>query len=1386
MILKPIAANIQNTLYQKIAMLEAGQGGSIGRDGYGDWTSKNIDSTMPQAGSQNYMFTRSPYMKMTSFTTGTNYLGEPIILMGGELDRFGNIKGDFVGGKYSSTDYRRDLPVRPLPGIKDVSVEYKGGGMKLGAIRTADINWTCWSWEELERLTPHFLAPRRTVLIEWGWSGFGDLKDVETFVYTKPFEVLDPAGGEDADGRPNVVNTDARTFDKSKIVNMNQRLLAHIQIQNGHYDAMLGLVTSFDWTINDEGGFDCTTTIISQGISLLQSTQKGDDVSKFENLPLVGRVKGKDGQFLSWNERSGNAAGQSTGWDETLRERSAYITFREYMSDFRSQVEYSYMKPSTESQTGRLQPIVRIGLTKPKGMRELNPKLIEPKYNKGVMNIGKKKGDNYFVSWGWFEDNVLSRFFGKISDSSGIKRVLCEFRSGKQSVDDKGLFKVVKKNDIWGPLYEENQFVNSKYLITVDSSKWLIPKEDDDIYKFFTIAKLQIAKSYASDSPKLPIRSILFNAGYLSDKMKGTTDITQAIMNVWDDFSRTYGGVYKFKIEFDDNNSRLCLVEESHTDVSVISLLERRVHYELTGVPHYPRLFVFPVMEKGSIVKTQTLNAKLPDRMQVAAMYGVKEQSITDKENTTYEDLIGLSWGQLSSTKKSDNTTKKSDSERKKERYDDLMTGDIDFPSRMNRAFGQTTGNIEEPLHIGSAGRDGYDDKKGTRIKTSILDDIGNSQKAYLSRRSKDDSSSGVEIEGEEPNAKAFQDLIDNFNDPEKNKSEIRKNLAWYEVLTYEIPIGSRRPDYKPGTENDPTEEPGWTGDENIDKPTEDLFGDADKETEARCNTAGDKTRADIEAAVNEASAIRKKIENQFIANLTGKAFQGVEPKPSPPGAVEEGPGASGTAEVGGLRGTFLAGNWFGKDDKLSDDAINALQDLGYINVEDVKTLTKFVNSDASEAGELMQDHILTSRDEEERKKKEMDILIGELEERFGFPIEYQHHDFGGSGINYKNPVTGFFETSEMFKEYFDREKVSTNNVLGLNFIEYPINDFQFTPIPAVTAVNTREIVSNDEMLQAETEEVEKWDAASGIEFACQIKLKPELMHELQKKLRGSDGEDGGIISMTNPLIPVDFEMEIDGTGGLFPGNSFHSSYFSNRYKKESVFQMVGVGHTIDSSGWSTTIKGQIRARALADYSSPIYTKNQEKSTDGKKLTLEDIVIPKGSPWDWTNKSLVPSYEQLALMTEELEGAEASTPQKQFIDVPNPVERKPVECEKGFIPNDAGECVPDPAIALAEEAAAAAALSEAKAEELKLEKEALDEFYKLLYEGIEAKKFANEVWPGQIKEQYLNGKIGELLPDFQGPKSSTTKFYNYYKKTFNNYYEAKGEGTRIQGGVIVG
>ena len=89
-------------------------------------------------------------------------------------------------------------------------------------------------------------------------------------------------------------------------------------------------------------------------------------------------------------------------------------------------------------------------------------------------------------------------------------------------------------------------------------------------------------------------------------------------------------------------------------------------------------------------------------------------------------------------------------------------------------------------------------------------------------------------------------------------------------------------------------------------------------------------------------------------------------------------------------------------------------------------------------------------------------------------------------------------------------------------------------------------------------------------------------MATLARKLMIADlkGEKG-VVGQSDPIIPVELELDIDGIGGIFPGNAFQSSYLPTRYRKMACFQVVGVSQKIDSTDWSTTIKGQIRVSVV-------------------------------------------------------------------------------------------------------------------------------------------------------------------------------------------------------------
>ena len=109
-----------------------------------------------------------------------------VSIMGGELakDENGNfVNADGFGNMYDKSRWdtinqsnTRDGKLadryRPLPGVTSITVDF-AGSMK--AIRNATISWTCFSFEDISRLTPHFLSHGKPIVLEWGFSSLRDL-----------------------------------------------------------------------------------------------------------------------------------------------------------------------------------------------------------------------------------------------------------------------------------------------------------------------------------------------------------------------------------------------------------------------------------------------------------------------------------------------------------------------------------------------------------------------------------------------------------------------------------------------------------------------------------------------------------------------------------------------------------------------------------------------------------------------------------------------------------------------------------------------------------------------------------------------------------------------------------------------------------------------------------------------------------------------------------------------------------------------------------------------------------------------------------------------------------------------------------------------------------
>ena len=148
----------------------------------------------------------------------------------------------------------RPYGYRPMPGITSVQSINKG---TFGSLRQTTVKFLCWDKYQLSQLEKLYMRPGFSVFVEWGWSLYIDHKD--------PSDVnASPALAGDV----KVENLVAYPIDPFTITNINDtynKISDATEKYKGNYGAALGYVTNYSWQMLPNGGFECTTVIISHG-----------------------------------------------------------------------------------------------------------------------------------------------------------------------------------------------------------------------------------------------------------------------------------------------------------------------------------------------------------------------------------------------------------------------------------------------------------------------------------------------------------------------------------------------------------------------------------------------------------------------------------------------------------------------------------------------------------------------------------------------------------------------------------------------------------------------------------------------------------------------------------------------------------------------------------------------------------------------------------------------------------------------------------------------------------------------------------------------------------------------------------------------------------------
>lgn len=195
-----------------------------------------------------YLTSRTGWAKLSSGvnTPKGSALAKEYVLVAGQYGKH---------GEQSYSNYTETIGFRPMPGIIDVDIRSIN---RFGVLKEATVNFTCWSLTQLTDLEQLYMRPGFTALLEWGHS-----------LYTKD-------GKAPYDYK---VETVQNFFDGNYTKDKIYAEINRLKKQSAYnYDAIFGFVKNFSWSFRADGGYDCTTTLISIG-EIVESLQVLLDVT---------------------------------------------------------------------------------------------------------------------------------------------------------------------------------------------------------------------------------------------------------------------------------------------------------------------------------------------------------------------------------------------------------------------------------------------------------------------------------------------------------------------------------------------------------------------------------------------------------------------------------------------------------------------------------------------------------------------------------------------------------------------------------------------------------------------------------------------------------------------------------------------------------------------------------------------------------------------------------------------------------------------------------------------------------------------------------------------------------------------------------------------------
>jgi len=203
-----------------------------------------------------YLTSKTGWAKFTSGVDvgGSSALAKKYILVGG-------VKGRTGADTYSNFTGDDGKGFRPMPGITGVQINSVG---QFGQLKQATVTFNCWDRSQITEMELIFMRPGFTALLEWGHSVYATSET------------------EYAKTPQTITSFFTKGTTKEQLYKQIEALRKKSQ---GNYEGMFGFIKNFSWKYRPDGGYDCTTDIISIG-EIMESLTVDVDTASITKIEL--------------------------------------------------------------------------------------------------------------------------------------------------------------------------------------------------------------------------------------------------------------------------------------------------------------------------------------------------------------------------------------------------------------------------------------------------------------------------------------------------------------------------------------------------------------------------------------------------------------------------------------------------------------------------------------------------------------------------------------------------------------------------------------------------------------------------------------------------------------------------------------------------------------------------------------------------------------------------------------------------------------------------------------------------------------------------------------------------------------------------------------------